>query len=366
MNKLVLAEYQGRHDTEGKAVGHAPKVLKEYAQLTAEDFDIKILAPRCILKAAGDTIRHNAKVLPHSILMKSGNSIFTKIWNKVRMFANIKIALKSDSDTIWFFNTEFYLMLYLALFGNGNKKIVCTLFMEKFGSGFMGKIKQKIFEIAQTNMSLIISAGKSFSFKNVPYVFIPDYYCDDAEYAPYRKGARLRQAVCLGTQGSEKQTEELVDCFTRIGYPLIIAGRFYDKDRLEKLKAAAGSNITIRDEYLSREEYLKLMGESAYVVLPYAPSQYGTQTSGVLQEALFCDTVPVSYSDVLNGNGIEGIGFEKWDDLRSDGNSLYTASDDIVNIQELRKEYARLREEVYSRDAMKAKLCDALNLKPSC
>ena len=158
MNKLVLAEYQGRHDTDGKAVGHAPKVLGEYAQLTADAFDIQILAPRCILKATNEAGRTNAKVLPHSILMKSGNSVFQKIWNKVRMFSNIKIALKSDSDTIWFFNTEFYLMLYLALFGNGNKKIVCTLFMEKFGSGFMGKIKQKIFEIAQTNMSLIISA----------------------------------------------------------------------------------------------------------------------------------------------------------------------------------------------------------------
>ena len=366
MDRLVLAEYQGRHDAEGKAVGHAPKVLGEYAALTAGDFDIRILAPRCILKATSEAGRQNAKVLPHSILMKSDNSFFQKIWNKIRMFSNIKIALKSDSDTVWFFNTEFYLMLYLALFGNGNKKIVCTLFMEKFGTGFLGKIKQKIFEIAQTNMSMIISAGKSFTFKNVPYVFIPDYYCDETEYAPYRRGARLHQAVCLGTMGSEKQIEELVDRFTQIGYPLIIAGRFYDKERLEKLKAAAGENITIRDEYLSREEYLKLMGESAYVVLPYAPTQYNTQTSGVLQEALFCDTVPVSYSDVLNGNGIDGIGFEKWEDLKSDGNSLYTASDDILDIQELRKDYSRLREEVYSRDAMKAKLCEALSLKPSC
>ena len=107
MEKLILAEYQGRRDTEGKAVGHAPKVLSEYASLVSEDFDISILAPRPILQATGKTGRLNAKVLPHSILMKSHNSFFTKIWNKFKMFANINIVLRSEADTIWFFNTEY-------------------------------------------------------------------------------------------------------------------------------------------------------------------------------------------------------------------------------------------------------------------
>ena len=362
MEKLILAEYQGRRDTEGKAVGHAPKVLSEYASLISEDFDISILAPRPILQAAGKTGRHNAKVLPHSILMKSHNSFFAKIWNKVKMFANINIILKSEADTIWFFNTEYYLMLYLALFGNRKKRIVCTLFMERFGTGVSGKLKQLVFERAQKKMSLIISTGQGFNFKKVPYVFIPDYYCDDAEYAPYRKTVRLKQAVCLGTQGPEKQVEEMVEAFTRIGYPLIIAGRFYDKDRLERLKAAAGENIEIRDEYLSREEYLSLLGKSSYVVLPYAPSQYGTQTSGVLQEAVFCDTVPVSYSDVLNGNRINGVGFTDWNNLKAEDNGLCSSTDGVVYLNELRDEYTRLRKEVYSKDAMKEKLCEALKL----
>ena len=364
MSRLILAEYQGRRDTEGKAVGHAPKVLSDYASLISDNIDINILAPRCILSACDRSVSTGAKVLPHSILMKSGNSVFTKIWNKLKMFANINIILKSDADSVWFFNTEYYLMLYLALFGNKKKRIICTLFMENFGRGLSGKIKQFFFNRAQKKMSLIISAGQNFSFKNVPSVFIPDYYCDDAEYAPYRKTVRLRQAVCLGTMGSEKQIEEMVAAFTRNGYPLIIAGRFYDKERLNKLKAAAGDNITIRDEYLSREEYLKLLGSSSYVVLPYAPTQYATQTSGVLQEAVFSDTVPISFSDVLSGNGIKGISFENWDELKSDGDFLYTDSDDIISLTELRGEYARLRKEVYSKDAYKQKLISAL--KPSC
>ena len=83
-----------------------------------------------------------------------------------------------------------------------------------------------------------------------------------------------------------------------------------------------------------------------------------------MQEAVFSDTVPISYSDVLNGNGINGISFENWDELRSDGDFLYTESDDIISLTELRGESARLRKEVYSKDAYKQKLISAL--KPSC
>ncbi len=366
MKKLILAEYQGRRDTEGKAVGHAPKVLGEYAALTGDDFELSIMAPRCILEAASAPGRKNAKILPHSILMKSGNSLFEKIWNKVKMFANIDLVLRSDAaDEIWFFNTEFYLMLYLALFGNRGKRLVCTLFMERFGTGMTGRIKQLVFERAQKKMSLIISAGKSFSFKNVPYTFIPDYYCCEDEYTPYRRPVRKRQAVCLGTMGSEKQIEEMVGCFSALAYPLIVAGRFYDKERLQRLKASAGSNISIRDEYLSRREYLSLLGESSYVVLPYAPSQYGTQTSGVLQEAVFMDTIPVSYKGVLDGNGVAGIGFDSWDGLRSGTDpehDLYADNADLHDNRYYTDEYARLRKEVYSRESMKNRLCKSLEL----
>ena len=355
MKKIILAEYQGRQDINGKAVGHGPKVLGDYAGLIKDEYELTILAPRCILKAASSDGRRGSKVLPHSIVMKSGNSLFEKIFNKIKMFANINIVLKSDAaETVWFFNTEFYLMLYLALFGNKNKNIICTLFMENFGSGLRGALKQRIFEAAQKRMSLIISTGPGFCFKNVPYVFIPDYYCDEEEYAPYRKAVRKRQAVCLGTMGAEKQLEELVESFKRIGYPLVIAGRFYDKERLLRLNESAADNITIRDEYLSREEYLTLLGESSFVVLPYSAAQYATQTSGVLQEAVFMDTVAIAHKAVLEGNRIAGIAYDELKYLDKDLLEKDTAG--------CRKEYTRLRKELYSKEAMAKELCKNLSL----
>ena len=341
-----MAEYQGRCDENGVAVGHAPKVLGEYAGLLADDFDLQILAPRCVLESTAPAGQKRAKVLPHVIVMKSGNTLREKILNKIRMFSNISVILHREyTENVWFFNTEFYLMLYLALFGCRKKRIVCTMFQEGWHGGLRGTLKQWVFEQAQKKIYRIISAGEDFRFRNAESIFLPDYYCDESEYGPYRAKEKKAKAVCLGTMGAEKQLEELVKCFTKLGYPLTIAGRFYDKDRVKRLQVMAGENITIRDAYLSREEYLTLLGEASYLVLPYAPEQYGTQTSGVLQEALFVDTVPVSYNKVLDGNHIPGIGFGSWDELKADSLNADTEA--------YRKQYAAIRKEVYSREHMK-------------
>ncbi len=343
--RIVMAEYQGRCDEEGTAVGHAPKVLEEYAGFLRPEFEPRIFAPRCVLKACGEPGRRGAKVLPHHIVMKAHPSFFEKIANKLRMFANIRIVLKqAGNDTVWFFNTEFYLCLYLAIFGNGGKRIVFTTFKEHYDGG-PGGIKQKIFERAQKRVELIISAGEDFRFKNAQSIYLPDYYCDESVFGAYREPERRPGAVCLGTMGAEKQLEEMVKAFSRMDFPLTVAGRFYDRERVKCLKKLAGDNITIRDGYLSREEYLQLLGRASHVVLPYAPEQYGSQTSGVLQEALFLDTIPVAPEAVLKGNHVPGVGFESWDSLNAA--ALYEDG------TELRRQYAQLRRGVYAKEHMK-------------
>ena len=342
--KIVMAEYQGRCDEEGTAVGHAPKVLEEYAEFLRLVSAPRIFAPRCVLKACKKAGRKGAKVLPHRIVMKAHPSFFEKVANKLRMFANIRIVLReAGEDTIWFFNTEYYLCLYLALFGNSGKRIVFTTFKEGYDGG-PGGIRQKIFERAQKRMALIISSGEDFRFKNAPSIYLPDYFCDESVFGAYRARERSAGAVCLGTMGAEKQLEEMVEAFTRMDFPLTIAGRFYDHERVKRLKEMAGEKITIRDEYLSREEYLQLLGRASHVVLPYSPQQYGSQTSGVLQEALFLDTIPVAPEAVLRGNHVPGVGFESWDKLK--------AADLYEDGTELRRQYAQLRRGIYSKEHM--------------
>ncbi|MBO6299794.1 MAG: hypothetical protein J6N53_13215 [Lachnospiraceae bacterium] len=341
---ICMAEYQGRCDEEGVAVGHAPKVLSAYHSMISEAFETEVFAPRCVLKASSAESAKGAKVLRHHIVMKGHNSLFAKIANKMRMFANIRsVFLHTKADKIWFFNTEFYLMLYLALFGNKGKEIYCTMFLDGYHGGPVAKLKQKIFERAQKRMKCVISSGPRFAFKNASQVFLPDYPYEEAVYTPYRKYPKDEVAVCIGTMGAEKEIEELVECFTQNGYPLHITGRFYDKERLARLRAVAGHRVIITDANLSNEEYLKMLGSAHFVVLPYRPGQYGTQTSGVLQEAVFLDTVPISYTKVLENNQVPGIGFESWEEVTRER---------LFALQDM-EDYAKLRQEVYSRERMK-------------
>ena len=154
-----MVEYQGRCDENSVAVGHSPKVLADYYNIISGFTKTTVYAPRTILRSMerGSSLVKSAKVLPGYIPMKAHNSLFEKINNKLKMFNNIKLALKnSKDDTVWFFNVEFYLMLYLAFHRKPKQKIVCTLFIEGYKGGLVAKIKQKIFEKAQKKIDVII------------------------------------------------------------------------------------------------------------------------------------------------------------------------------------------------------------------
>lgn len=369
MNKVCMVEYQGRCDAEGKAVGHAPKVLQEYLQLIRNDCEVSVFAPKVILKELPREDRKNAgslqaKVLPCHIVMKGKTPFLEKITNKLHMFTNIRNAIKhTDADTLWFFNVEYYLMLYLFLHKKPKQKIVCTLFLDGYHADaqagckarLVAGIKQWVFEQAQKKISLIISTGKRFTFPNCRWEYIPDYYDKKGLYEPYRhqissNAGKEERAVCLGTMGNGKQLEEMVKTFVRIGYPLTVAGRFYDQERVKALQTLAGQGngkIEILDRYLSQEEYLSLLARAKYTVLPYSPLNYASQTSGVMQEAVFVDTVPVTYRAILEGNDILGVGFESWEELSLD---LL-----VQDLTKYRTEYQRLRETVFSEASVQNK-----------
>lgn len=351
--RISMVEYQGRCDIYGKAVGHAPKVLKEYLELNKDSFDIDIYAPDTILAGLPEGFASGITELPRRIVMKSGNALSERIRNKLNMFANIRFALKkSDADIIWFFNVEFYFFLYLALFGSHGKRIVVTLFRDGYHHGALSGLKQKVFEAGQKRVSGCISAGPLFTFKNMRSVFIPDYMYDPDTYDRSLTEGKEDYAVCLGTMGDEKQLEELVPAFSGISYPLVIAGRFYDKERYKRLCAAAGSNIEIRDTYLSDEEYMHLLCHARYAVLPYLHENYSAQTSGVMQEAVFADTVVITHEMILKGNAIPGVGFKSYDDISDD---MLSGEKSRERNRSILKEYERLRNEVYGKAVIKKK-----------
>ena len=361
--RICMAEYQGRCDEEGKAVGHAPKVLSEYFGLISEDHEISIFVPEPLSDEIPGIVRDKSDIylLPHSIVMKGHAPVAERILNKLKMFGNISYILKhSDADVVWFFNVEFYLFLYLMLFGNRKKKIVVTLFLDGYHTGSFAGMKQKVFEAGQKRVYKCISTGAAFRFRNMPSVFVPDYICDDATYAPLRKNKKEDYAVCLGTMDKGKQLDELVDAFCSISYRLLIAGRFYDKDWYRELKEKASDNIEIRDEYPGNDEYLSLLSKATYAVLPYNEVRYSFQTSGVMQEAMFTDTIVLTHKDILKGNGIPGIGYVSYEDIEDDL-LMYGANDNYDRNRAILSEYDRLRRDTYSRDSIKEKIKNSLS-----
>ncbi|MGN0347075.1 MAG: hypothetical protein ACI4DU_07290 [Lachnospiraceae bacterium] len=340
MKKVAMIEYQGRCDTEGNAVGHSPKVLKEYHDFIKDFCAVEIFAPEVIGRNLPDDIRKKCCPLPKNIVMKGHNSFFEKVNNKLHMFTNLKKAFaETDADIVWFFNVEYYLMLYLFFHKKPKQKVVLTMFLDGYHGNTVARFKQWVFEQAQKKMDLILASGEYFKFKNCKSHYIPDYYYNPEKYEKYRLQEKKEQAVCLGTMSSGKKLEELVEAFNQNGYSLIIAGRFYEKERFANLKKAAKQNITLRDCYLSEEEYYRLLSSSRYTVLPYGEDVYGTQTSGVMQEAMFLDVIPVANAKVLKAGSIPGVAFADYAELEK--------MDFSASLESYYRDYEKLRSQKY-------------------
>ena len=361
MKKIYLIEYQGRCDTDGTAVGHAPKVITEYYDFVKEYCDVSVLAPETIFNSVDSESFSQTYSLPRCIVMKGQTPFIEKITNKLHMFDNISKSIayanKKGDGTLWFFNVEFYLLLYLALFKKPKHKIYLTMFIDGYFSSnnsslkarMLNKIKQKIFEIAQNKIDLIISTGEKFTYKNCKNFYIPDYYYIPELYSNYLVDYSNKEnvAVCLGTMGRGKQLSEMIDTFNRIGYPLKIVGRFYDEHLYNELCGKACDNISINNCYIDINDYLTLLSKSKYTILPYPEENYSHQTSGVMQEAIFVGTIPITYNSILDGNCVKGIGFNSWNDVTSE-----LLSQDVSHIFNLYKSditYKYSKEAIYNK-----------------
>ena len=154
----------------------------------------------------------------------------------------------------------------------------------------------------------------------------------------------------------EKQLEEMTEAFKCTGYPLLIAGRFYDAERLAALERSAGKETLVKNTYLSKEDYAWLLKNAFMAVLPYAKDQYSAQTSGVMQEAVFAGTPVMAYEEVLEGNRVPGIGIRSFDSLK-EGFKAPSQAD----TRALKESYSELSRTRYSREIIKKSLIKALS-----
>lgn len=308
-NEMVLVDYIGNCDLGGKPIGHPVKILNEYGKLLT-NFNVMYCVPRETLKLLSS---NHAILLSNSISPYSGH----KVEKVVQRFQNLHRAFtRTGNKCLWFCNIDFCFFLYVFIF-RPQRRMVCTLYSyDSTATGIIKRLKNYIIQSSLKKMKLVIKSSDTFPIKNVPCVFAPDYLFFSEQYGKYQKKEKKEQIVCVGTMSKNKNLQKVINVFREIDYPLLIIGYFDDKELYYDLIKKKTSNVEIVDTYLSEEEYLTILSEARYSLLPYNMNLYTNRTSGVLLESVFVHTIPIAANNCLETHHIAGIGFSHLEELK--------------------------------------------------
>lgn len=314
---ILMADYCGMCNENGKEIGHSSKVLNEYAMLLNGKGIIDAALSPCIEK---NVVREDFELiisLPYNINLCSDNSIYKRIKDKIKIFINIyHVTHKKNYNIIWFYKTDFFLSLYLWLFDHGRKKTkyIGLVYQESFITPF-SPIVNWIFKRGIKKLDGLIYTQKNNNLFHKNKMYMPDYYYIPEIYDSYKKMKKIDKVVCVGTMNYYKELMQLVKCFNHSNYKLEICGYFTDKSMFTSLKAIAKSNVEIVDKILTQNEYYTKIATAKYSILPYNMQQYKERTSGVLYETIFLNSIPIAPKTLLMYNQIGGVAYDSWGDL---------------------------------------------------
>lgn len=318
MKKILLVDYYGTCDKEGKPIGHSQKVLQEYSNLIKDNYKVGAAISPCLMKGLAGEFE---KIVPlkYNISAEGNTTLWERITDKFKLFYNIGQALEvKDYDIIWFYRTDFFLFFYFFLKRKRKQSgIIGQVYQEEFVAGKFSKVLNFFYKKGSLKFDGLIYTQKGMAGFHQNTLYIPDYYYDEKKYEKYRKSEKREVTVCIGTMNPYKKLEELVEAFNENGMSLEIKGFFYEKERFNKLLKIKKDNVLIEDVILTEDEYYNLLAEAKYSVLPYDMKQYGCRTSGVLQESLFLNAIPIAPEKLLEENGIKGIGYEQIEEMKN-------------------------------------------------
>ena len=342
MKKILLIDYYGICNSKGRAVGHSPKVLKEYGTLLKSEYEVGAAVSPCLIEGAEGEF-NKIYQLKYDICVEDRMSIIKRISDKCMIFSNIIKALEIDGyDVYWFYKTDFFLFFFLC-FRNmkkwknrHNRKLMAQVYQGSFGSGNIQKVLDWFYKKGMSRFDGITYSQKQTADIHFNMLYFPDYYYDTDKYIKYRSLKKENKVVCLGTMNSYKKLDALIDAFNCNGYPLEIRGHFFDKDFYQRLCAKANHNIVVEDRVLTEKEYYGALAGAKYTVLPYDMKLYQSRTSGILVESMFLDTVAIAPEQLLQENHIEGIGYERMEEL---SDAVFFERRTVIDNSAVKKEF---------------------------
>ena len=316
MKKILLADYYGTCNEDGTPIGHSPKVLQEYCDLLKDEYTVGAALSPCLVKTAKQKFYETVE-LKYDIREFGRRGLWKRIIDKLKLFYNIHQVLQiKQYDVIWFYRTDFFLFLYFCFRRKQNEqKVVALVYQEVFGQGKLGRILSCLYHRGALKIDGLIYARNGMAKFHPHTTYLPDYSYSEEKYHKYRQAKKREKVVCPGTMNPYKKLEDMVEAFNVNGISLEIKGYFYDKARFHRLLELKRENIVIEDVILSEEEYYGMIAGAKYCILPYDMEQYAGRTSGVLQESVFLNTIPIAPSSLLSENQIQGIGYENIMDL---------------------------------------------------
>ena len=281
MRRLVIADIKSPV-TDGKCVGHFLAVANNYNDVFGEIADTWIAGgPVYASISQGKWIR-----LPYNLYMEHES----KLVNKIKYFINAYTLFKQCHDDVLVIqqgaDATFFFACALLLNPRKNNSIYLIQYST---ASLQGVLKRCLYKLATRKIDGIIcpndAVGREFG---KPYCVVNDYLpkLTPVVDVPY---ADKQYDICiLGRIEEEKGVVEVVSSLAKTKYRVIVAGTSSSetiKNALRKICQDA-SNITLRLEYVTNDEYNEYLSQSRFCVLNYS-DEYSRRSSGVVFDMLY-------------------------------------------------------------------------------
>lgn len=348
MRKIALVDYMGDSLENGKLVGHPVNAGNLYIDILKEKYQLYCVAPA---NEVQELHTCNSIALRHSAIRNKSSrmQIVRNYFNEIRNLHDVWKRCDSQ-DILFFFNVDY--VLYLFLMFHSKRTVICHTYTCVLESELIISklIKKFLLYFSRNKISLQMFSNYNFKTYAMYNLFVPDFlYCKEA-FDKYKNIMKSEKIVCVGTMSeSAKELKELVKVFSKIDYPLEIVGQFFDKSLYKELTRIKSSNITIKDQFITNDEYFALIASAKYSILPYRVSCYKHKTSGIILESFFLRTIPIAPSIILQNSRLDGIGYTDINELSAldlyhfDTNSILRTWESVVSdTYDLRKNAQRI------------------------
>jgi len=265
--------------------GHFVTIARMYSEL---------FAGVCKVSVAGGPV-YNKYFKSEEVYRLPYNVSGTSLNDKWHSFLNARHLFRKAKGQIIVMqqSTDVTSHLAIALFYHGKSR----LYMIRYGTvGINSIYKRLIYMLCRNKVDGIIcpndEVGRAYGR---PYCVVPDYiYISDGDERKQKTYNEKEYDFCMiGRIAPEKGIIEAARKLRNTEYKVLIAGRPQNADIITDLHDICddASNIDLRLEYVSDDDYIHYLNNSRYAILNYT-DEYSVRSSGVVFDALF-NGVPV-------------------------------------------------------------------------